>query len=188
MSAASAWERAEAFATEWQALTGRVRLGRTADGALSELLDELREIDARRVAIWDDPRNEDVGLEPALTAAGIAALRWGRDVRSGAEVADVDAGITWADGAVASTGSVLLRAGSGQGRSVSLLPPVYFVLVRADEIAVTRGELLRKLTASGKPMPSAATFVTGPSRTADIEMDLAVGVHGPGRVTAIILP
>jgi L-lactate dehydrogenase complex protein LldG len=95
-----------------------------------------------------------------------------------------DAGITECDALIAQTGSVLVTNRSAGGRALSVLPPHHVVLAR-------REQLLRDLPAAfellkrkyGANYPSMISFVTGPSRTGDIERILVLGAHGPKKLT-----
>ena len=104
---------------------------------------------------------------------------------------DADIGITGADYAVAETGSVVVLPRKGLSRLVSLAPPLHLALVRPQEVVETLDDvfLLRRLDyyRNGGDMGSYLNFITGPSRTADIEQTLVVGVHGPKEVHMIIL-
>ena len=104
---------------------------------------------------------------------------------------DADIGITGADYAVAETGSVVVLPRAGLSRLVSLAPPVHLTLVRPQDVLDTLDDvfLLRRLHyyRNGGDMGSYLNFITGPSRTADIEQTLVVGVHGPKEVHMIIL-
>jgi L-lactate dehydrogenase complex protein LldG len=86
---------------------------------------------------------------------------------------------------LADTGSVVLAASSDEPRARSLLPDVHVTLLREDLILPGLDELFAAL---GDDLPSALAIVTGPSRSADIEQKLAVGVHGPGEVHVVLVP
>ena len=98
-------------------------------------------------------------------------------------------GITGVDYAIAETGSVVLLPSARVSRLTSLLPPVHLAIVRPEEVLATLDDLflLRRLAfyEQGK-MASYINFVTGPSRTADIEQQIVIGVHGPGEVHMLI--
>ena len=100
-----------------------------------------------------------------------------------------DLGITTCSWAVADTGTIALYATPATGRLPSLLPTAHLALVRPSQVVRTVPDGLRLLTEymarEGGP-PSAVNLVSGPSRSADIEGDLAVGVHGPRRAGVII--
>ena len=95
------------------------------------------------------------------------------------------AGLSTAMYGLADTGSVVLAASPEEPRARSLLPDVHVTLLREDRILPGLDELFEAL---GADLPSALAIVTGPSRSADIEQKLAVGVHGPGEVHVVILP
>ena len=95
-----------------------------------------------------------------------------------------DAGVSRAAYALASTGSVVLLASPGEPRATSVLPEVHVTLLREDRILPGLAELFE---AVGRDLPSALAIVTGPSRSADIEQKLAVGVHGPGEVHVVLV-
>jgi L-lactate dehydrogenase complex protein LldG len=94
------------------------------------------------------------------------------------------AGISTAIFGLADTGSVVLAAAPDEPRARSLLPDVHVTLLREDLILPGLDELFAAL---GDDLPSALAIVTGPSRSADIEQKLAVGVHGPGEVHVVLL-
>lgn len=92
-------------------------------------------------------------------------------------------GISWARGAVAETGSLALDA--RDGRRVQLLPPTHVVLLRTDTIERTLADGLR---AWRPDLPSAIGLHSGPSKSADIGQMMVEGVHGPGRLIALLFP
>lgn len=120
---------------------------------------------------------------PLLAAPGIdvaADLRWpdcGPQAAAGAAV-----GVVRAAAAAAQTGTVLVRADDNRGRAASLLPPACIFVIEAAAVVDTLGDHLRGV----KDPPSQLVAVTGPSRSADIESTLVMGVHGPGEVHAIL--
>lgn len=89
---------------------------------------------------------------------------------------------------VAATGSVVVNARSARGRRVSLLPPSCIVVARRSRLVATPEDVLRHredfwpVTA-----PSQVVIITGPSRSADIEMTLTRGVHGPGELHVVVI-
>lgn len=95
-----------------------------------------------------------------------------------------DLGITSAQWAIAETGTLVLEAESEDHRLISLLPPVHLCLVEASKIRQTLGEILESTHPN---LGHTMTFVTGASRTSDIELTLAIGVHGPGELHVIVL-
>jgi L-lactate dehydrogenase complex protein LldG len=95
-----------------------------------------------------------------------------------------DAGVSVASYGLADTGSVVLMASPEEPRARSLLPEVHISLLREDRILPGLDELFAAL---GGELPSALAIVTGPSRSADIEQSLTVGVHGPGEEHVVLV-
>lgn len=96
-----------------------------------------------------------------------------------------DLGITSAQAAIAETGTLVLDSSVARNRFVSLVPPIHIAILDASKIYTTLGETLAALQ-SGDELSPAITFITGPSRTADIELTLTIGVHGPQELYVII--
>lgn len=104
------------------------------------------------------------------------------EAQSPSSVADAPAGLSHAELAVAETGSILIAENSLAARVVSMLTLTHFALVRADDLTAvldTVGERLQHLTRVGSDQRHYISLVTGPSRTADIERTLTIGVQGP---------
>jgi L-lactate dehydrogenase complex protein LldG len=93
---------------------------------------------------------------------------------------DILAGLSFAEKLIAQTGTILLSDQSAGSRSAISLPDVQLIMAYASQVVLSLKEALRdiKLAYPGK-LPSQLTFVTGPSRTADIEKTLVMGAHGP---------
>ncbi len=150
------------------------------------------------VVAWDDPVVAALGLRDALEAAGLDLAIWGHSAPEAGQQATPGwnakqlaaralAGITGVNWAVAETGTLLLSSGPGRGRLVSLLPPVHIALIRPDQLLPSLAEAVRRVGEAGE-LPSSLVLITGPSRSADIENDLSIGVHGPGSLHAVLLP
>ena len=101
------------------------------------------------------------------------------------EIFEFDVGITTAQAAIADTGTLVLDSARERHRLVSLVPPVHIAIVDASSILQTLAEALAFIHQNGDVSP-AVTFITGPSRTADIELTLAIGVHGPQELYVIV--
>jgi L-lactate dehydrogenase complex protein LldG len=95
-------------------------------------------------------------------------------------------GITSADYALADTGSLVFFSESKESRLLSLLPPCHIAVIESSKIVASLDDVFRL-----RPLPGAASsamvVITGPSRTADIEMRLVRGVHGPGEIHVIVV-
>ncbi|MBK8986775.1 MAG: lactate utilization protein [Chloroflexi bacterium] len=97
--------------------------------------------------------------------------------------AAADAGLSSADAALAETGSVIISSGPGQSRMATLLPPIHIVLLPTSRLT---SDLFTWTQARQAPTPANITLISGPSKTADIEQTMAVGVHGPKRFIVIL--
>ncbi|MEO6095157.1 MAG: lactate utilization protein [Fibrobacteria bacterium] len=100
-------------------------------------------------------------------------------------------GLTGCEAAIAETGSLAMTSGPGRPRSASLMPITHVVVIRAADILLGMGEYFRKSEekrARDSTLLPYVVFITGPSRTADIELSLTLGVHGPGHLVAVIGP
>ena len=87
-------------------------------------------------------------------------------------------------GAIAETGTIVCVSAGGRAVQAGLLPAHHVVIVRRERIFATLDDLFAAV--SGAP-PTNMTLVTGPSRTADIELTLAIGVHGPEKLDIILV-
>lgn len=113
-----------------------------------------------------------------------------REAGSPASVADAPAGLSVAELAIAETGSVLLAENALEARVVGMLTLTHFVLVRKETLfpmLEDAGKLLFELTKSGPNQRHYISLVTGPSRTADIERTLTIGVQGPKDLCVILV-
>jgi L-lactate dehydrogenase complex protein LldG len=102
------------------------------------------------------------------------------------ELEKCDAGISECDALIAQTGSVLVTNRSAGGRALSVLPPHHVVLARREQLLAdlpAAFELLKQNYAEN--YPSMISFITGPSRTGDIERILVLGAHGPKKLTIL---
>lgn len=97
----------------------------------------------------------------------------------------VDAGLTVADGALAATGMLVLASSPEQPRALSLVPPIHICLLDAGRI---HADLAAALAAEawGRDLPTNLIFISGPSKTADIQQTLAYGAHGPKQLIVIL--
>jgi L-lactate dehydrogenase complex protein LldG len=99
------------------------------------------------------------------------------------ELKDCDAAVTTCELLVARTGSIVMSTAQASGRTVSVYAPIHICIAYTDQLVydIRDGLVALKERYQGQ-LPSLITFATGPSRTADIEKTLVVGVHGPKEV------
>jgi L-lactate dehydrogenase complex protein LldG len=100
------------------------------------------------------------------------------------ELEKCDAGITECDALVVQTGSVVVTSRSAGGRALSVLPPHHVILARREQLVSDLPAAFALLKAKyAANYPSMISFITGPSRTGDIERILVLGAHGPKKLT-----
>jgi L-lactate dehydrogenase complex protein LldG len=185
----------EIFQRELTSLFGSVHICETAEQARSRVVSILTDAGADRVIAWADDQLPVPGLHATLQANNITVVdahvlgMRDREARLAA-LDDVPACVTGADAAVAESGSIALVSGRGRGRLASLLPPLHIALLPAGRIVRTLPDALDLLAQHfGSDIfrnRSNVVFVSGPSRTADIELSLTLGVHGPRQVHIVI--
>ena len=167
--------RVDRFVAELEAVSGRViRVSTEAEAgeALRSLVAESKSIIA-----WD--RSEFAGW-------GIDWLWDDCGAKLGGVDLTADFGVTTVDYVVANTGTIVLTTAATRPRTVSLVISTHIALVRAEQVVDRVGEAYAGISARG-PMPSGMYSITGPSRSADIENDLTIGVHGPAALVIILL-
>lgn len=104
------------------------------------------------------------------------------------DLATSDAGITSCECLVARTGTIVLSAGQESGRTVSVYAPVHICVAYTNQLVYDVKDALQSIKEKYQDnLPSLVTFATGPSRTADIEKTLVVGVHGPKEVYVFLI-
>jgi L-lactate dehydrogenase complex protein LldG len=126
-------------------------------------------------------------LDPIVASLGVGLL-YVEQHREIAALEKASVGITACDALIAQTGSILLTARSAGGRALSVLPPHHVVIAQASQLVPDLPAAFDLLYATyGDNHPSFTTFITGPSRTGDIERILVLGAHGPRILTVILL-
>jgi L-lactate dehydrogenase complex protein LldG len=97
-----------------------------------------------------------------------------------------EAGVSGAEYLIARTGSIFINSRIAGGRRLTVLPPVHIVLAKRSHLVSSLDDVLKKIKQNDSDW-SFATFITGPSRTSDIEKKLVLGAHGPKRLVTLIL-
>jgi L-lactate dehydrogenase complex protein LldG len=143
---------------------------REAARAVAEIIEKSQ---AKRVAVSDSPLAQKVKSGAEIT-----------ENASAAELFDCDLGITGAQFGIAETGTLVLESEKEFNRLASLVPPVHVCVLETKYLRQTLGEVLEILE---KDLSRTITFITGPSRTSDIELTLAIGVHGPAELYVILI-
>jgi L-lactate dehydrogenase complex protein LldG len=171
--------------------------------SISELVQILTEIlkaaQADSVVLSRNPLLAQLGLSGKLSVLGKSVAEWpsapgkGKDDETAYREACFTApvGITGADWALAETGSLVLTSQTEGSQLASLAPPVHVALYRRSQLLASLDDVLERLPLARESERSAAgrsvVFVTGVSRTADIEQILIRGVHGPRELHAILI-
>ena len=174
------------FIEELEALGGHGKRVKDLDEAREYVVQLAREREAKLLVRWDVEDLEELEADRPLEETGVEVALW-RDLEDFRKVAaKADIGLSTADWAIAETGSLVLTGGPGKGRTVTLLPPSYVALVPVEKILRTVSEAIGRYADQGS-IPANLCFHTGPSRSGDIEMSLAIGVHGPGDVHVLLV-
>ncbi|MCZ7572475.1 MAG: lactate utilization protein [Ardenticatenaceae bacterium] len=148
--------------------------------AIAALFDELG---VTRAVMNPDPGLADLDLPARFPAVAwtIAGQVPPEALRGACATADV--GLSGATAALAETGSVVVESGPSRSRLVTLLPPASIVVVHASAIVP---DLFAWAAVRPAPVPANVVIISGPSKSADIEQTLAVGVHGPGHLLVLV--
>jgi L-lactate dehydrogenase complex protein LldG len=166
------------FARESEKLSAKVYRCIDADNAREELLRIVG--NERHVSCWSE---ENLPL-PALPEFLKPFTR-----QDGEGLSDLRIGISGALAAIAATGTVIIHSGPGRYRATSLLPEIHIILLQRKQIYTTFENWLatqRKKGMRDVLHPGNVVLISGPSRTADIAMELVLGMHGPREVHIII--
>jgi L-lactate dehydrogenase complex protein LldG len=149
--------------------------------ALTRIIGDLQKTDlrAQRIAISEAPAVERMLYATDLEIEELSVAP------NATDIFNFDVGITTAQTAIAETGTLVLDSAHERHRFASLVPPVHIAIVDASRICATLAEALTLLRREKEISPR-VIFVTGPSRTADIELTLAIGVHGPQELYVIV--
>ncbi len=193
-SAANRVVLVEQFKSELAAVGGVLHCASSAEAACDSIVQVASSHKTRLAIGWNVALIEEIGLRTRLEQADILFFtrsEGGNAEDFGKRAAAADIGVTAVDYALADTATLVLRTGLGRARSVSLLPPVHIALLKLDQIIAGLDDLFPLLAdnyaKSNESLDSALTFITGPSRTADIELTLVVGVHGPQELHVVLL-
>lgn len=181
-------ERISLFSENWERVSGEVCRVPDMKAAEQYIRNTIRTMEARYLLCWDQEELSNMGLEKE---PGVELTFWNPDQKEEllTKAAGTDIGIGIVDYGVAHTGSIVALSGPSKGRSVSLLPTAFIAIIKAESIKTKLGEVMKEVSQVNEmgAMPAGVHFITGPSRSADIENDLTIGVHGPGIMYAIIV-
>lgn len=182
----------ERFTRELTALKGDVFTVEGDDAARAKVLELLAQHETKSIIAWDFAYIPVEGLEVAIRAAGIDIVQPDTHDEMRMEIlsasAEAQVGLTGADAAAATTGTLIFTTAPGKGRVPTVLAPVHIAVITLDQLLPRLESWIAVQRAQGLPLTNSANFcfVSGPSRTGDIEMQLILGVHGPGKVQVIV--
>jgi L-lactate dehydrogenase complex protein LldG len=178
------------FRQKHESLAGIVHLVSGMEEAVEKVIAVLRQKEAGTVALGELPDEFRQTLEQRGSESGLNLLAPPyRNADLPAALDSVQAGVSWAAFAIAETGALVEFATDDAYRLVSALPLVHIGLFRADDIVENLMDAAAPIRNFYNTNPGYATasFISGPSRTADIEMRLILGVHGPAETHAVIV-
>jgi L-lactate utilization protein LutC len=151
-------------------------------GAVNQLIHLLRQMGASRVVLNDEPPLSHLDLSPlGEEIEWFVVGQSTGDLRAFCAAADV--GLSGAGGALAETGSIIIRSGPHASRLATLLPAVHIALVPTSQLTT---DIFTWTAARQGAPPANITIVSGPSKTGDIEQTLSTGVHGPKRFIVLL--
>ena len=176
----------ERFAQELEALGGEF-ISCTESELIEQITARLNKLGVRKLITWDSIRAGKDDLIGYLNRAGFTLLDPNLPVAEQRQehlyyLSQADAGFTGAIAALADTGTLVVPGGISRSLLSSLLPPIHLAVLRVTDIYPCLADWLNNGGKQAlKEAPNTA-LISGPSRTADIEMTLTIGVHGPGQV------
>lgn len=187
---------AQQFAAELAKLQGYAHLCADDEAALETIADILAQHEAQEVITWDPEKIDLPGLADLLEQCEAKRLDGriaGEPVQRTALLQTHEralACIAGVDAAIAESATLVVHSGEGRARMASLLAPVFIAVVRRPRLVRGLGEAIERIKQTYGEVfrdASALTLITGPSRTADIELTLTLGVHGPREIHVVII-
>ena len=184
-------ELASTFARELEAIGGKFLGILTPAEVTNRIVTLAGEIGAKTVALGQGVISDMDAIGEALERADCRIVRTipVADTERAAmreRVANADLGIAEADFAIASTGTLAVVSTGDRPSSLTLLPPASLVIVQIDRVMANLAAVLAELGPAGVAA-NRLTLITGPSRTADIEKRIVLGVHGPKSIHVIVV-
>ncbi len=185
-------ELRERFIQEWTTLGGKafnIKDRAELSQAIKQIIQERQ---LQKAMCWDHPELENLKLEEIFSDTQASLSRWPLEKNYSdwiGKAASMEAGIVWSDIAMAETGTLVLPSSSpGQPTTVCVLPiTLIAIFTTAQLVDGFTGVVKWFKERYGTNLPTTTTFISGPSRTTDIEMVLTIGVHGSRYVYALIL-
>ena len=180
--------------------------GETPDARLTVLTENLTKLKAQLILVADMPQAALALAELSRTKQWkrlayhahtdtqalikhVGCETWQADAEFDKQkLESCDAGLTTCEAIVAQTGSIIVSSSTNGGRSLSILPHAHVVIARAEQVMGDLSDAFAFIQQRNKDhMPSMISFITGPSRTGDIERILVLGAHGPKELVLILV-
>ncbi len=178
------------FLAKYESLAGGAHRAASAEEAAEIVASVLRETGTDQVALGELPEDLMTAVWRRCAEGGVTVLKPPYDnTRLPDSIDACGLGVSWAAFAVADAGAMVELATDDAIRLVSTLPRVHVGFVAAAEVRATLEEAAEPLRTfyNAHSEDAAATFISGPSRTGDIEMRLTLGVHGPEASHAVVV-
>ncbi len=168
-------DNAEIFCANLRAIGGNCLIAADLNAAADEVRKILKERSPETTAISDSPL--------AISVASMIDRNFVKKALAD-ELFECGVGITSAQYGISETGTLVIESGAEFNRLASLIPPVHICLIGKSKLRSNLGEVLAVIDTQAS---RSVTFITGQSRTSDIELTLALGVHGPKELNVIII-
>lgn len=166
-------------------VNGEVKGPKKSDDIINDIKNVFDENSYENFLIWETKFIIDNQIKDRLQGRGLTCIK----SKSIKKLSQAEVGITEVDYAIADTGTLVLFSENKKTRISSVLPSVHIAILKAENILSNIHELfsfIKKDHPNLTELSSCITFITGPSRTADIELTLTLGVHGPARLIVFI--
>ncbi|HNB50450.1 MAG TPA: lactate utilization protein [Anaerolineales bacterium] len=173
------------FAEAITKVKGYVHRARTMGDALNQLSALFADLNTHSVVYNDESPLDEVAWTERFPEIQFCSPQQMPDRQAWrALCATADVGITSADAFLAETGSLVISSGPGKSRMVSLLPPVHVAIVPMNRLTM---DIFTWKEAHSRQFPANTVLISGPSKTADIEQTMSVGVHGPKKLIVVLV-
>lgn len=161
----------------------------SAEHLVTTLAETLKEYHTTSIFTWNEPQLLDLAHKAAATDVQIKA--WSDNFEENVAFGtDATVGLTLCDYCMAESGTLTIFANRTRGRSVAYLPEKHVAIIKKSQLVPRFTQVANKITEMQRETgttPSCIDFISGPSNSADIEMNLLVGVHGPIASTYILI-
>jgi L-lactate dehydrogenase complex protein LldG len=179
------------FIQEWTTLGGQAFCIKDRKELAEALQKIIQERQIKKAMCWDHPELESLKIEEVFSAEQAVLSRWplAKNYSDWIGKADaMEAGIVWGDIAMAETGTIVLPASPKEPTTVCVLPLTLIAIFTTAQLVDGLASVMKIFKERyGTNLPTTTTFISGPSRTTDIEMVLTIGVHGSRYVYALVL-